>query len=62
MRRALRWLAADGRVVDFTYDDLRRQTNKFANVLRKLGVEKGERVFSLLGRTPELHIAALGRP
>jgi acetyl-CoA synthetase len=29
-------------------------------VLHKLGVQKGERVFSLLGRTPELHIAALG--
>jgi len=58
--RALRWLSADGRVVDFTYDDLRRQTNRFADVLRKIGVAKGERVYSLLGRTPELHIAALG--
>lgn len=58
--RALRWLSADGRVVDYTYDDLRRQTNRFANVLRKIGVAKGERVYSLLGRAPELHIAALG--
>ena len=58
--RAWRWLSADGRVVDFTYDDLRRQTNRFANVLRKIGVAKGERVYSLLGRTPELHIDALG--
>jgi acetyl-CoA synthetase len=59
-RRALRWLSADGRVVDISYDDLRRRTNAFANVLRAIGVEKGDRVFSLLGRTPELHIAALG--
>ena len=58
--RALRWLAADGRVVDYTYEDLRRLSNKFANVLRSLGVTKGERVYSLLGRTPELHVAALG--
>jgi acetyl-CoA synthetase len=58
--RALRWLSADGRVVDFTYDDLRRQTNRFANLLRRIGVAKGERVYSLLGRTPELHIGALG--
>ena len=58
--RALRWLSADGRVVDYTYDDLRRQTNRFANVLRRIGVAIGERVYSLLGRTPELHIAALG--
>lgn len=58
--RALRWLSADGRVVDYTYDDLRGQTNRFANVLRRIGVAKGERVYSLLGRRPELHIAALG--
>jgi acetyl-CoA synthetase len=58
--RALRWVSADGRIVDYTYDDLRRETNKFANVLRGLSVSKGESVFSLLGRTPELHIAALG--
>ena len=33
---------------------------RFANLLRDLGVGKGERVFSLLGRVPELYIAALG--
>jgi acetyl-CoA synthetase len=58
--RALRWLAADGRTTDLSYDDLRRQTNKFANVLRQLAILPGEAVFSLLGRTPYLHIAALG--
>jgi acetyl-CoA synthetase len=58
--RALRWLAADGRAVDYSYEDLRRLSNKFANVLRGLGIGKGERVYSLLGRTPELHVAALG--
>lgn len=58
--RALRWLATDGRIVDFTYEDLRRLSNRFANVLRRLGVAKSERIFSLLGRTPELHVAALG--
>jgi acetyl-CoA synthetase len=58
--RAMRWLAADGRVIDFTYEELRRRSNKFTNVLHALGVAKGERVYSLLGRTPELHIAALG--
>jgi acetyl-CoA synthetase len=58
--RALRWLSADGRVVDYTYEELRKETNRFANALRKLGVSKGETVFSLLGRRPELHITALG--
>jgi acetyl-CoA synthetase len=35
-------------------------TNKLAQVLRSLGVGKGDRVFSLLGRAPELYVAALG--
>jgi acetyl-CoA synthetase len=57
---ALRCLGKDGSVTDLTYADLRRQTNRFANVLRDLGVAKGDRLFSLLGRAPELYIAALG--
>jgi len=57
---ALRCVARDGTVTALTYDDLRRQTSRFANVLRGLGVAKGDRVFSLLGRVPDLYIAALG--
>ena len=40
--------------------DLRTLTNRFANVLRRLGLAKGERVFLLAGRVPELYISALG--
>jgi acetyl-CoA synthetase len=57
---ALRWLAKDGSSKDYTYGDLKAWTNRFANVLRSLGVKKGERVFSLAGRVPELYFAALG--
>ncbi len=57
---ALRCIARDGTVTDLSYADLRAQTNRFANVLRSLGVAKGDRVFSLLGRVPALYIAALG--
>lgn len=57
---ALRWIAKDGERVDYTYLDLAERSNRFANVLRTLGVEKSERVYSLLGRVPELYIAALG--
>ena len=57
---ALRWLGRDGRVQDFTYAMLRAAVNRFANVLSQRGVSKGERVYSLLGRSPELYIAALG--
>ena len=57
---ALRWLGRDGAIRDFTYADLRTHSNRFANVLRQLGVGKGDRVFVLAGRIPELYIAALG--
>jgi acetyl-CoA synthetase len=57
---ALRWLGKGGGVRDFTYGDLQAQSNRFANVLRQLGVEKGERVAVLAGRIPELYLAAYG--
>jgi len=44
----------------FTFADLSRQSNRFANVLRKLGVGKGERVFIFMPRTPELIFSLLG--
>lgn len=57
---AMRWLGKDGTVRDFSYGDLKALSNRFANVLRQLGVGKGDRVFVLAGRIPELYIAALG--
>ena len=57
---ALRWLGKRGEVRDFTYRELRTLTNRFANVLKTLGVGKGDGVFMLVGRTPELYISALG--
>ena len=57
---ALRWIGRDNRVQDFSYENLQAATNRFANVLAQRGIAKGQRVFSLLGRTPELYIAALG--
>ena len=57
---ALRCVARDGTTTELTYADLRAETNRFANLLGALGVGPGDRVFSLLGRMPELYIAALG--
>ncbi|MEP1330074.1 acetate--CoA ligase [Pseudophaeobacter sp.] len=59
-QRALRWISKSGEQRDFTYLELQKQTNRFANVLRNQGFERGSRIFSLLGRRPELIIAALG--
>ena len=59
-RVAIRWLSKDGTRRDFTYADLREETSRFANVLKSLGVGKGDPVAVLAGRIPELYIAALG--
>ena len=59
-RVALRYRGRDERSTPMTYGELRERTARFANVLRALGVEPGDRVFVLLGRTPELHTAVLG--
>ena len=57
---AIRWLGKNGEVEDFTYGQLQTLTNRFANVLQHLGVSKGDRVYVLAGRIPELYVAALG--
>ena len=59
-RVALRWLGKNGATVDLTYDALRAESNRFANLLATLGLAAGERVFCLAGRIPELYVAALG--
>ena len=57
---ALRWLAAAGGERSFSYAELASASNRFANVLRSLGVVKGDAVFVLCGRIPELYMAVLG--
>jgi acetyl-CoA synthetase len=59
-RVALRCLTKRGAVNDITYAELKRRTNRFANALASLGVEPGDRVFSLIGRIPPLYVAILG--
>jgi acetyl-CoA synthetase len=58
---ALRWLPRQGAPRELTYDDLRRETNRFANVLRDgLGVGKGDRIFILCEGTPDFYVGLLG--
>ena len=57
---AIRWLGKSSEVRDYTYRQLRVLTNRFANVLDCLGVRRGEGVFALAGRLPELYVTALG--
>ncbi|MGX4586669.1 acetate--CoA ligase [Paenibacillus chitinolyticus] len=44
----------------YTFSQLKTTSNQFGNVLRKLGVNKGDRFFIFMPRTPELYMALLG--
>ncbi|MFF9481540.1 acetate--CoA ligase [Streptomyces sp. NPDC014733] len=59
-KTALRCVAPDNTVSTVTYAELARRTARFANVLRSLGAGRGDRVFTLLGRCPELYVVVLG--
>ena len=59
-KTALVWLGQDGDRKTYTFAQMKKETAKFANVLKTLGVEKGERVFTLSSRLPELYISMMG--
>jgi acetyl-CoA synthetase len=58
-KMALVWEGEPGDKQTFSYWRLWQETNKFANVLRGMGVKKGDRVTIYMGRIPELIIAML---
>ncbi|GGG83471.1 acetate--CoA ligase [Edaphobacter dinghuensis] len=57
---ALLWESEPGEVRRLTYGDLHEQVQRFANVLKGLGVKRGDRVAIYMGMCPELAIALLG--
>lgn len=57
-RVALVWEGADGACEVVTFHELNRRANRIANVLAGFGVGRGDRVFTLLERTP-VHYAVL---
>ncbi|MFZ1862745.1 MAG: acetate--CoA ligase [Polyangiales bacterium] len=57
---AIIWLGKKGERTEITYAELDARSNQFANVLAALGIEPGDRVYSLAGRIPELYTCALG--
>ncbi len=56
---ALIWEGEPGDRRSYSYYRLWQEVNKFANVLRSLGVKKGDTVTIYMGRVPELPIAML---
>lgn len=58
-KAALIWEGDDGSYKTYTYQQLYYEVNRFANVLKKHGVKKGDRVTIYLPMIPELPIAML---
>lgn len=58
-KAAIIWEADDGSYKTFTYQQLFVEVNRFANVLKKHGIKKGDRVSLYLPMIPELAIAML---
>ncbi|MFL6337836.1 MAG: acetate--CoA ligase [Nitrososphaeraceae archaeon] len=56
---AIIWESESGEHRSFTYYQLYRSVNKFANALRNLGIKKGDRITIYLPMVPELPIAML---
>jgi len=56
---ALIWEGEDGERRTYSYYQLWQEVNKFANVLKSMGVEKGDTVTIYMGRVPELMMAML---
>lgn len=57
---ALYWEDDEGNEKKFTFEEMVELSNKTGNVLKDLGVERGDRVFLFLPRVPELYYAFLG--
>ena len=56
---AYHWVGEPGDTRSLTYADLHAEVGRFANGLKSLGLEKGDRVAIYMGMIPELPIAML---
>lgn len=58
-KTALIWEGEPGEVRSLTYAELHIEVQRFANVLKNLGVKKGDRVAIYMGVSPEIVLAVL---
>jgi acetyl-CoA synthetase len=58
-KTALIWEGEPGEIRRLTYAELHAEVQRFANALKSLGIQKGDRVAIYMGMTPELAIALL---
>ncbi|HUW21907.1 MAG TPA: acetate--CoA ligase [Candidatus Bathyarchaeia archaeon] len=57
---ALYWRDGEGKKEKYTFAEISSLSSQFANVLRELGIRRGDRVFFFLPRVPELYWGFLG--
>ncbi len=57
---AMIWEGKNGERETYTFGEMKTLTNRFANVIKSLGIEKGDRVFLFMDRLPETYIAFFG--
>ena len=59
-RIALRWVSVEGRLEEYTFEQLQALSARMANLLVAAGIKPGDVVAGLLPRTPELVATVLG--
>ena len=59
-RTAIHWVGADGAERRISFRELSQQSSRFGNLLRRIGIRKGDRVATMLPRTPEAVSAIVG--
>jgi acetyl-CoA synthetase len=57
---AIRFVNSELKESKLTYNDLKRYSNKFANYLTSIGIEKGDRVAAMMSKSPELYSIIVG--
>ena len=58
-RMALIWVNEEGEEQRFTYQDIKRLSNQFANLLVTNGIQKGDKVIVMLPRIPQWQIVMI---
>jgi acetyl-CoA synthetase len=59
-KTALLWEGDNGQTASYTFGQIAKLSNQYANFLVSLGVTKGDRVFMFLPRIPAIYAATLG--
>ena len=57
---ALIWIGKNGEEETYTYSEFKEESDKFGQVMKNLGIKRGDRVFIFMDRIPELYFAAMG--